>query len=41
MAGIDSDSVNRGSTPFPPANLFKALERLLSEAFLFWGDFVT
>lgn len=28
-----SDSVNRGSTPFPPANYIKALERLLSEAF--------
>ena len=32
--------MNRGSNPFPPANTFKALERLLSEAFLFVGDFV-
>ena len=36
-----SDSVNRGSTPFPPAKNIKALERHLSEAFLFVGNFVT
>ena len=32
--------MNQGSNPCPPANHFKALERPLSEAFLFVGDFV-
>jgi len=36
-----SDSVNRGSTPRPPANDFKALEKPPFEGLRIVGDFVT